>query len=127
VELLLDTHAFLWWLADDQKLGARARAAIADGANAVFVSAASAWEIAVKRANGKLDAPGDIRAWIDENGFAALPISVEHAIASADLPKHHPDPFDRLLVAQAMLERLVLVAHDGEISRYGAAMLDARV
>jgi PIN domain nuclease of toxin-antitoxin system len=126
VELLLDTHAFLWWLGDDPKLGVNARAAIADAANAVYVSAASAWEIAVKRATGRLEAPGDIRAWIADNSFAELPIAVGHAIASAELPRHHADPFDRLLVAQAMIESLVLVAHDGEISRYGTAMLDAR-
>jgi PIN domain nuclease of toxin-antitoxin system len=126
VELLLDTHAFLWWLGDDPKLAARARAAIAAAGNVVYVSAASAWEIAVKRATGKLEAPGDIGAWIHDNGFVELPIAVEHAVASAELPRHHADPFDRLLVAQAMLENLVLVAHDDEIARYGAAMLDAR-
>ncbi len=126
MELLLDTHAFLWWLGNDPKLGKSARAAVADPQNAVRISAASAWEIAVKRASGKLDAPGDIRRWISESGFTALPIEVEHAIASAELPRHHHDPFDRLLVAQARIENLALVAHDDEIARYGVAMLDAR-
>ena len=126
MRLLLDTHAFLWWLNDDAKLGAGAKAAIADPRSVVHVSAASAWEIAVKRASGKLDAPGDIRNWISDSGFSALPIEVEHAIASAELPKHHNDPFDRLLVAQARIENLALIAHDGEIGKYGVAILDAR-
>ena len=126
MRLLLDTHTFLWWLNNDAKLGTSAKAAVADPDNVVHVSAASAWEIAVKRASGKLHAPGDIRSWISDSGFAALPIEVEHAIASAELPKHHNDPFDRLLVAQAKLENLALVAHDSEIGKYGVAILDAR-
>jgi PIN domain nuclease of toxin-antitoxin system len=125
VQLLLDTHAFLWWLRDDAKLGRAARAAIADGANLVFVSAATAWEIGVKRASGKLAASGDIAGWIVESGFAPLPIEVEHAVAAADLPSHHRDPFDRLLVAQAQLEGLTLVARDDEIDKYAVTLLDA--
>lgn len=126
MRLLLDTHTFFWWLNDDAKLGSSAKAAIADPKSIVHVSAASAWEIAVKRANGKLDAPGDIRSWISDSGFTALAIDVHHAIASAELPKHHNDPFDRLLVAQARIENLALVAHDDEMSKYGVAILDAR-
>jgi len=125
LQLLLDTHAFLWWLGDDPKLGPQARATIGDGGNAVFVSAASAWEIAVKRASGKLDAPGDIAAWIAKSDFSELPIEVEHAIAAAELPRHHTDPFDRMLIAQARLEELTLVAHDDELARYDVAILDA--
>ena len=125
MQLLLDTHAFLWWLGDDPKLGPQARAAIGDGGNAVFVSAASAWEIAVKRASGKLDAPGDIAAWIAKSDFSDLPIEVEHAVAAAELPHHHRDPFDRVLIAQAQLEELTLVAHDDEIVKYDVAILDA--
>jgi PIN domain nuclease of toxin-antitoxin system len=125
LKLLLDTHAFLWWLADDRELGAKAREEIADGGNLVFVSAASAWEIAVKRAAGKLEAPGDIAEWIAQSNFAPLPIEVEHAVASAELPRHHSDPFDRLLVAQARLENLALVARDDAIDRYDVAVIDA--
>jgi PIN domain nuclease of toxin-antitoxin system len=126
VQLLLDTHAFLWWLNADSKLGLEARAAIADAGNDVYVSAATAWEIAVKRAGGSLDAPGDIVDWITRNDFIDLPITVEHAIASAELPPHHHDPFDRLLVAQARLEDLTLVAHDREIEKYEVPQLTAR-
>jgi len=125
VRLLLDTHAFLWWLADDAKLGPKARAAIADERSAVFVSAASVWEIAVKRRSGKLDAPGDVADWIERCDFAPLSIDVEHAVAAAELPPHHRDPFDRMLVAQAQLEELTLVARDDAIDEYDVAVLDA--
>jgi PIN domain nuclease of toxin-antitoxin system len=125
VPLLLDTHVFLWWNADDPVLGPRVREAIADPGNIVFVSAASAWEVAVKREVGKLDAPGAISAWIAEGGFAELAIEVDHAIASAELPKHHRDPFDRLLIAQARLEQLTLVTNDAEIAKYDVETLDA--
>ncbi len=123
--LLLDTHAFLWWNADDRALGPRAREAIADPDNVVYVSAATAWEIAVKRRAGKLEAPGEIADWIRDDGFSDLAIEVEHAIASAELPEHHRDPFDRLLIAQARLEDLTLVTSDVEIVRYDVETLDA--
>jgi PIN domain nuclease of toxin-antitoxin system len=126
VRLLLDTHTFLWWLGDDPSLGPRARRAIADERNAVFVSAASAWEIAVKRRSGKLEAPGDIAEWIANSDFAPLPIEVEHAVAAAELPLHHRDPFDRMLVVQAQLEDLTLIARDDEIGKYAVPVLDAR-
>jgi PIN domain nuclease of toxin-antitoxin system len=125
VNLLLDTNAFLWWLDDSQKLGPKARVAIEDEGNLVFVSAATAWEIAVKRASGKLEAPGTIANWIEANGFVELPIEVAHATASAELPKHHRDPFDRLLIAQAQLEAMTLVARDDEMDRYDVRILDA--
>lgn len=123
--LLLDTHAFLWWNADEVALGPTARAAIADGDNIVFVSAATAWEIATKRASGKLVAPGEIAGWMRENGFEEVAIEVEHTVLAAELPRHHADPFDRLLVAQATIEELVLVTSDPEIAKYGVATLDA--
>ncbi|HEY8644521.1 MAG TPA: type II toxin-antitoxin system VapC family toxin [Gaiellaceae bacterium] len=123
--LLLDTHAFLWWNADDPALGPNARTAIADSGNIVFVSAATAWEIATKRESGKLDAPGDIVDWIRQGGFTELAIELEHAVLSAELPKHHRDPFDRLLVAQAAIEELTLVTADAEILKYSVETLDA--
>jgi PIN domain nuclease of toxin-antitoxin system len=125
VLLLLDTHAFLWWSADDPALGPTARAAIADGSNIVFVSAATAWEIATKRESGKLEAPGNIVDWIRQGGFTELAIELEHAVLSAELPKHHRDPFDRLLVAQAAIEELTLVTADAEIVKYSVETLDA--
>ena len=123
--LLLDTHAFLWWSADDPALGPNARTAIADSGNIVFVSAATAWENATKRESGKLDAPGDIVDWIRQGGFTEIAIEFEHAVLSAELPKHHRDPFDRLLVAQAAIEELTLVTADAEIVKYSVETLDA--
>ncbi len=125
MQLLLDTHAFLWWLNDDPQLGPKARAEIAASDNLVFVSAATAWEIAVKRASGKLEAPGEIADWIAKSDFGDLAIEAEHAIAAAELPRHHNDPFDRMLVAQAQLEELTLVACDPQLDKYGVAILDA--
>jgi PIN domain nuclease of toxin-antitoxin system len=90
------------------------------------VSAASAWEISVKRANRKLDAPGDIGAWVRDSGFTELPIEIAHAVLAGELPKHHEDPFDRLLVAQASLEGQTLVSADSEIPQYGVKILDPR-
>jgi PIN domain nuclease of toxin-antitoxin system len=125
VPLLLDTHALLWWLRGDRTLGATARAAIADEESLVFMSAASALEVAIKRAHGKLEAPGDVERWAADEGFEELPITAGHAVASADLPVHHRDPFDRLLIAQARLEGLTLVTADAAIRAYDVATLDA--
>jgi PIN domain nuclease of toxin-antitoxin system len=118
MRLLLDTHVFLWWLNNDRQLGADTRRAIEKPENTVFVSAATAWEIAVKRGSGKLEAPGDIVEWIEQSSFSGLPIAVEHAVAAAELPMHHSDPFDRVLVAQAQLEEMTLVSHDDAVHMY---------
>lgn len=125
MRLLLDTSTLLWWLDDDARLGPEARATIADPNNEVFVSSASAWEIAVKRASGKLEAPFDVARALELNHFIVLSIGVEHAVAAGELPLHHKDPFDRMLVAQARLESLTLLTHDAEISRYEVDRLDA--
>lgn len=125
MRLLLDTSTLLWWLDGDSKLGAAARAAIADPENEVFVSAASAWKISVKRASGKLDAPFDIAGALERNYFIELPIEIAHAITAGELPQHHKDPFDRMLVAQAQTEDLTLVAGDAEIAKYDVELLDA--
>ncbi len=110
---------------DDPKLGARAREAIGESDNLVYVSVATAWEIAVKRASDKLDAPGEIGEWIDQSGFIDVPIEIEHAIVAAELPRHHSDPFDRVLVAQARLEDMTLVTSDSGLGQYDVAILDA--
>ena len=125
MDLLLDTHALLWWLSDDPKLGPEARASIEKRTNAVYVSAAATWEIAVKRSAGKLEAPGDIEEWLADEGFMALPIQVAHAVAAAELPLHHKDPFDRVMIAQAQLEDLTLLARDDQIDKYEVSVLDA--
>ena len=117
--LLIDTHALLWWLTDDPALSPAARTAIAEPANEPFVSAASLWEIAIKRSLGKLAAPEDLPDSISQEGFALLAISAQHAWRVGDLPMHNRDPFDRLLVAQALIERLPIITADARFSGYG--------
>lgn len=119
MNLLLDTHALLWWLAEPDRLGSAARQAIADARTAVYVSAASAWEIAIKSALRKLSVPPDLRTWFPEalraNRFTSLPITVEHALGVERIPRLHADPFDRLLIAQAMAEGLTIVTGDPQL------------
>lgn len=124
MRLLLDTHVLLWWLADDPALSKQARQLIANEPE-VFASAASAWEIAIKRALGKLEAPEDLPAVLAAGGIGRLPIEFEHAAIAGALPRHHDDPFDRMLVAQAQHEGLTLLTNDTRISRYGVAALPA--
>jgi PIN domain nuclease of toxin-antitoxin system len=123
--LLLDTHAFLWWLDDPQKLSKAARKAISDGKNTVYISAAVAWEIAIKRALGKLEAPDDLESAITANRFLPLPISIAHTQALRFLPDHHRDPFDRLLIAQARHEGFRLVSRDPHVPHYGVSHIVA--
>jgi len=129
VRLLLDTHAFLWSASDPEKLSKAARAAIEDSSNDVFVSAAVAWEIAIKHALGKLDLPSDpaiyVPARIRTLGFRPLPIAQEHALAVSALPPHHHDLFDRIMVAQAQLEALIMVTSDTSILKYAVNTLAA--
>lgn len=122
--LLLDTHILLWWEEDSPKLGPVARAAIR-ASDAVYVSAASAWEAEIKRALGKLIFAGDFDDMIRANDFAELSVSVRHATALRALAMHHGDPFDRMLIAQALVEQCVLVSVDRKLSVYGVPLLDA--
>lgn len=124
--VLLDTHTFLWWLADDAALGPDARAMVADGRNEIYVSAASIWEIAIKQSLGKLEAPDDLEKAVEDEHFIGLPISLFHAEAAGKLPKLHQDPFDRVLIAQAQAEGLILLTADQNIPGYGIRVLDAR-
>jgi PIN domain nuclease of toxin-antitoxin system len=114
----------LWWLADED-LSAQARDAVADPANLVVVSAASAWEISIKKALGKFAAPDDLEHQVDAGGFSPLPISIAHAIAAGQLPRHHEDPFDRMLIAQAFAEGLTVVTRDKRFEDYGVSLLPA--
>ena len=122
---LLDTHVVLWALAEPAKLGRPARAALEEAENEVFVSVVSGWEIAIKRALGKLQAPDDLEAAIRMQGFDSLLITFHHAAQAGGLPPHHRDPFDRMLIAQAQAEGLVLVTRDSNIPRYGVRTLAA--
>lgn len=123
--VLLDTHAFLWCLADVAKLSVPARTTIANGGNDVYVSAVSGWEIAVKRAKGQLIAPDGLAALVEVRGFLHLPLTFHHAERAGMLPTHHKDPFDRLLIAQAQAEGLTLVTKDAHIARYGVRTMAA--
>jgi PIN domain nuclease of toxin-antitoxin system len=127
VRLLLDSHAFLWWVRGDPGLTRRARAAIADTGNDCFVSHASVWEMAIKASVGKLKLPATVERFVvehcDANGFGLLPITLAHVAAVEALPFHHRDPFDRLLVAQARHEGMALVSRDQSLAAYGVAIL----
>jgi PIN domain nuclease of toxin-antitoxin system len=121
VKLLLDTHALLWWLGDDERLGARARGLIEDPGNDVLVSVASLWEVGVKVRVGKLQADiGEIAAAVEQDGFALLGIGVSHLAALVALPAHHRDPFDHLLIAQAVAEDATFVSDDRHVPEYPA-------
>ncbi len=122
MRLLLDTNVFLWWRADDRRLSEASRTAIA-GAEAVFVSAATAWEAAIKAALGRLVYPDTIEAGVEASGFEKLGITLAHAERAGALPRHHADPFDRMLVAQALAEGLTLVTNDRTLRRYGVSIL----
>jgi len=122
-KLLLDTHAFLWWVGSSQELSRKARTAIASARNECFVSVASGWEIAIKVSLGKLRIEGALDRFVPEqiavNGFQALAIDLKHTARVATLPFHHRDPFDRLLVAQALEEDLGVVTADPVFAKYG--------
>jgi len=125
MKLLLDTHTVLWWLDDPLLLSLPAREAVAEPSNEVLVSAAVCWEIAVKRGLGKLTAPADLRGAIQSCGFADLDITSSHALATETLPMHHRDPFDRMLVAQAIVEAATLVSRDPLVAAYGVPTIVA--
>lgn len=125
MRLLLDTHVLLWWLADDDGLSGAAAGAIADGDNEVVVSAATAWEISIKRGLGKLEAPDDVAGALAANDFRPLAIDIRHATLAGGLPPHHHDPFDRMLVAQAQSEGLTIVTGDARIGAYAVGVLAA--
>jgi PIN domain nuclease of toxin-antitoxin system len=125
MRLLLDTHVLLWWLANNPRLSAYARTVIADSDNQVFVSAVSSWEIEIKRAIGKLEAPEDLLGAIAANDFERLDIKIEHSLRLRELPLHHNDPFDRMLIAQALYEDLTLLSGDKKIALYEVPRIDA--
>jgi PIN domain nuclease of toxin-antitoxin system len=117
--LLVDTHALLRWLVDDPGLSPAARDTIAERTNEPLVSTASVWEIAIKRSLGKLEVPDDLPDRISENGFDWLAVAPQHAWQVGELPAHHRDPFDRLLIAQALVEGLPVVTADARFGAYG--------
>ena len=122
MKYLLDTHTFLWWNMDDAQLSPLAREIISDGANEIFLSAATAWEIAIKTTRGRLELPEDPTRYVSNrmnlHGFQALPVQIHHAVQVYKLPMHHADPFDRLLVVQSQIESMPLISVDAEIRKY---------
>ena len=122
MNVLLDTHVFLWWIDDSPDLSTRAREITGDANNAVFLSAASGWEMAIKAHLGKLILPDDLERFIADqlmvNAFSSLPIQLSHALHVYTLPAIHRDPFDRMLVAQSQLEDMPILTADPQIARY---------
>ena len=125
MNLLLDTHVLIWALENNPLLCDDARQAIIDGQNMVFVSAASAWEISIKEAMGKIEVPDNLNEEIRRHRFTPLNMNFEHAQLAGTLPNIHKDPFDRMLIAQAMIEKLSLVTKDRMIARYDVNLIDA--
>jgi len=123
VRLLLDTHAAIWWLADDDRLGHDAARLLAGGAHEVLLSAAVVLEVAIKRSLGKLSTPDAFGPTLLEGGARPLPVTLEHAEAVEALPWHHRDPFDRLLVAQAAIEGVAVVSGDPALRPYGIPLV----
>ena len=126
MNLLLDTHIALWAITDSPRLSQEARQLIESPATNVWVSAASVWEIAIKHSLGRGDMPvssEDARRYFVDSGYQILPIEAEHAIAVESLPGHHQDPFDRILVAQAMTEPMRLMTHDPKVALYSDAII----
>ncbi len=120
---MLDTHAALWFLSGDERLGENARRHLTDGSNLVLLSAAVVWEVAIKRSLGKVAVPNEYLSLLLGAGVRTLAISVEHAAAVEGLPPHHRDPFDRMLVAQAAIEGAALVSRDEALRPYGVTLI----
>ena len=123
MRILLDTHAFLWWISDAQQLSQKARQIIGNGENTLFLSAASGWEIAIKTRLGKLKLPADITSFfileqLSVNAITPLPVQMKHALHVSSLPDFHRDPFDRMIVAQAQVEDLLVLTADPQFAGY---------
>ncbi len=124
MNLFLDTHILLWWLDDNRSLSSQAREAIATTDNLIFVSVAVIWEIRIKQALGKLKITPDFLIILQQQGFEILSITANHAFKVGDLPMHHRDPFDRMLIAQAMEEGLTIMTHDRIFKKYKIPLIE---
>lgn len=125
LRLLLDTHVLLWAIADPGRLSSRARSVIASEENEVFISVVSPWEIAIKKSRNRIETPDDLGQGLESSQFKLLPVLLRHTKAIESMPHHHHDPFDRMLVAQAIVDGLILVTADRKLTRYDAALLPA--
>ncbi len=125
MRILLDSHVAIWWLSDDQAFGPECRASIGS-ASEVFYSSVTPWELGIKRALGKIDYADGLIEVLEAAGSVGLSIKPEHGVLASALPPHHRDPFDRMLIAQAELESLVLATADRQLDRYEVQLLDAK-
>lgn len=123
MRLLLDTHVLIWWLEGGKNIQSKVRDKIAHPDHDIFISAASAWEIAIKKTSGKLKTPDDLEEQIKRHAFTPLHIELSHALRAGALPMHHRDPFDRMLIAQCQIEELVLVTHDARLGDYDVKIM----
>ena len=123
MRFLLDTHILLWWLGDDERLSVEVREVIGNSENFIFVSAATVWEMSIKKSLGKLSVPNDLLDKLKENNFDILNITAVHGLRVEDLPHHHKDPFDRMLIAQALVEELTLISGDAKLKLYDVPLL----
>jgi PIN domain nuclease of toxin-antitoxin system len=123
--ILLDTHALIWWMDGDNKLGSNAKEQISNPDNDIYVSAATVWEMSIKQQMGKLVAPDDIESTVEGAGFSSLAISLFHGQQAGKLPLHHKDPFDRMLIAQAQAEGLQILTKDEHFPAYGIRLINA--
>jgi len=125
LKLLLDTHVMLWAISDPGRLSDQARSAIASEENEVFVSVVSPWEIAIKKSRNRIEIPDDLDRGLESSRFKLLPVLLRHTKAIETMPHHHRDPFDRMLVAQAIIDGMTLVTADRKLTHYAAALLPA--
>lgn len=122
---LLDTHIFIWWLEDNRLLSSNIKQVINNPQNLILLSVASIWEMIIKKAAGKLRHPPNLREAIENSGFSVLQVELNHVLELNNLPLLHKDPFDRILIAQAMAERLTLITADSKIAKYSVQTLEA--
>ena len=129
MNVLVDTHVWIWSLADPSRLSAESRSLLSSSRNVVYLSAASAWELAIKAALGKIELPEPVETYVPtrmaRQGITALPITHTHSLRVSTLPPHHRDPFDRLLIAQALVERLPILTADAVFDRYDVEVIRA--
>jgi PIN domain nuclease of toxin-antitoxin system len=129
MKYLLDTHTWLWLLSEPERVGKQTTGIVLDPGNELYLSLASAWEISIKHAQGRLTLPDSPQRYIEsrtsEDGVNLLPMRLEHLCAAASLPKHHMDPFDRVLISQAQVEQMILVSHDSWFKHYDVNLQDA--
>ncbi len=123
MRFLLDTHILLWWLEDNPKLPWNIREIIQNPESLIFVSAATMWEMSIKKSLGKLDIPDDLLEMLKDNEFQVLGVTADHGLKVGDLPYHHKDPFDRILIAQALCERLMVISRDDKFKLYDVPLL----